>query len=304
MTDLVLGGSAANRVMNGNIYEFYQELIGEKSPDNLDNNLAVQMGVATEPLNLQWYTKNVTLPSDCGIVGGSECSTAFLRDQHAPYRNDQVGIRHPDIHWIVGHFDGLVTNITTGQIEGIIECKHTGQISNWLSPTDVVERNIWQALLYMDIACVEWCDFSVFYGNRQHQIHRVQKKDYPHEKILLMSALNNLYRAVQSKTPHTSWEHNQDQKVVQLITDRKVYTLDQIQHTNWHKDFVTAELAYLLSLEAAKDHKLTEKFLKGIIPDDAKEVQGRYLNIKINRANRKTITVVRELDDNEIQTEQ
>ena len=304
MSELVLGGSAANRIMNGHQMELYLELIGEKTPDDLSNNLAVQMGVTTEALNLRWYAKNVTMPKGHHVYyTADEIQGCFLKDQHGPIRNGQPGIRHPDIPWIVGHFDGLVVDLDHTQREGIVECKHTGAISNWLAPTDVVERNIWQALRYMNIACVEWCDFSVFYGNRQHQIHRVYAKDYTGETVLLMAGLNAMYQAVQSRAPHYSWEGSTDQKVVQLVTEKKIYTLEGIQGTNWHQDFVNAELAYLVSREAAKDHQLAEKFLKGIIPDDAKEVQGRYLNIKVNRANRKTIKVMRELDDNEIQTE-
>lgn len=55
-----LGGSDANTILGGNadrIIRLWREKRGEAAPEDLSDNLAVQMGSWTEALNCQWYEK-------------------------------------------------------------------------------------------------------------------------------------------------------------------------------------------------------------------------------------------------------
>ncbi len=59
---LGVGGSDANILMNGNaadIEQMWLEKRGEAAPRNLSNIMPVQMGVATEPLNVAWFERQM-----------------------------------------------------------------------------------------------------------------------------------------------------------------------------------------------------------------------------------------------------
>ena len=52
-----IGGSDVVRLVNGDWENLYLEKIGEKQPDDLSDNLQVQIGLATEQLNVEWFVK-------------------------------------------------------------------------------------------------------------------------------------------------------------------------------------------------------------------------------------------------------
>jgi hypothetical protein len=90
----VLMSGVAERVL-----QLYLEMIGEAEPENLDDVWPVQLGSATEKLNLDWYEKkNKRLLSNRGTVAVSE--------------------QYP---WAACTLDGW-----DDELECPVECKHTG----------------------------------------------------------------------------------------------------------------------------------------------------------------------------------
>jgi predicted phage-related endonuclease len=56
-----VGGSDARIIMSGDeaaLIRLWKEKRGEAEPEDLSNNLVVQLGVATEALNRSWYERN------------------------------------------------------------------------------------------------------------------------------------------------------------------------------------------------------------------------------------------------------
>ena len=56
-----IGGSDARIIMNPDeaaLIRLWREKRGEVEPENLEDNLVVQLGVATEALNRTWYERN------------------------------------------------------------------------------------------------------------------------------------------------------------------------------------------------------------------------------------------------------
>jgi predicted phage-related endonuclease len=51
-----LGGSDANRIMRGDWHTLWLEKTGRKEPDDLSENLPVQIGLATEDVNNKFFT--------------------------------------------------------------------------------------------------------------------------------------------------------------------------------------------------------------------------------------------------------
>src|SRR4029077_11281233 len=55
-----IGGSDIGIIVGGDrvkINKLWEQKLGLREPDNLDDNFQVQMGIQTEPLNLRWYEK-------------------------------------------------------------------------------------------------------------------------------------------------------------------------------------------------------------------------------------------------------
>src|SRR5690349_9161170 len=84
-----IGGSDARIIMGGNedaLIRLWQEKRGEAKPVDLSGELIVQLGLATEELNLSWYERQ-----------------SGHRVGHRQARKS-----HPSIVWMAATLDGLV----------------------------------------------------------------------------------------------------------------------------------------------------------------------------------------------------
>ena len=84
-----LGGSDARIIMGNDetaLVRLWREKRGEVEPEDLSDNLIVQLGTVTEDLNRRWYERNTG---------------------HA-IKNVQRRIQHPVINWMAATLDGLV----------------------------------------------------------------------------------------------------------------------------------------------------------------------------------------------------
>jgi predicted phage-related endonuclease len=84
-----IGGSDARIIMGTDetaLVRLWREKRGEAGPPDYSDNLIVQLGVATEPINRRWYEKN----------------TGQAVEQV------QTWIRHPVIRWMAATLDGVV----------------------------------------------------------------------------------------------------------------------------------------------------------------------------------------------------
>jgi len=93
-------------LMDGNadeIIRVYLEKIGEREPENLDNVWPVQLGIATEALNLMWFEKknNVTLAGRNVLIRSSRFNWAgatldgWCEELKCPVECKHVGGREP-----------------------------------------------------------------------------------------------------------------------------------------------------------------------------------------------------------------
>src|SRR5262245_46111934 len=84
-----IGGSDARVIMSNDedaLLRLWREKRGETVPPDYSDNLVVQLGVATEPLNRRWYEKTT------GQV----------------IKDVQSWIRHPVIRWMAATLDGVI----------------------------------------------------------------------------------------------------------------------------------------------------------------------------------------------------
>src|SRR5277367_47675 len=84
-----IGGSDARIIMGADetaLIRLWREKRGEVEPADLSQNLAVQLGVATEPLNRTWYERNTG----------------------RTIRDIQRWVRHPVNRWMAATLDGMI----------------------------------------------------------------------------------------------------------------------------------------------------------------------------------------------------
>src|SRR3984893_1430937 len=86
---LFIGGSDARAIMGNDeaaLLRLWREKRGEVEPEDLSDNLVVQLGVATEDLNRRWYEAN---------------SGQTVADV-------QRWVRHPIVQWMGATLDGRI----------------------------------------------------------------------------------------------------------------------------------------------------------------------------------------------------
>lgn len=168
----LLGGSDANIIMGGDeerLLKLWRIKTGQEPDDNLDDVLPVQMGVFTEPFNIQWFEKN---------TGRKVTNNGTQRTS--------------PVHAFIGcTLDGLTDDGLT-----VFEAKHVSAFSN---EEEIMER-YYPQLTHNMLACgLEKAVLSVFFGN-----HKWEKFDVPLDALyadILVGSEAKFWECVQSKTP-------------------------------------------------------------------------------------------------------
>jgi predicted phage-related endonuclease len=94
---LFIGGSDARIIMSRDeaaLIRLWREKRGESQPEDLSDNLVVQLGVATEALNRNWYERN------------TERSVTDV----------QRWVQHPVHRYLAATLDGLVFRPRAGKV--------------------------------------------------------------------------------------------------------------------------------------------------------------------------------------------
>ena len=131
-----IGGSDATKLYNGEWHTLWLEKTGDAAPVDLSDVLPVQMGVHTEPFNIQWFEKQTGLK----VTGRQK--TFF----------------HKDYPHMYAHVDGLIL----GEDKALLECKHTNAFTNSKKQADKYKAQIQH---YLMVTGYPKLYFSAFYGN-------------------------------------------------------------------------------------------------------------------------------------------
>lgn len=142
-----IGGSDATKIMAGEWRELWHVKIGLQPDADLSHVLPVQIGVATEGLNAQWFARE----------------TGFAID-HV----DCESLVHPSIPFMLANLDGRVMP------DSIFEAKH---VSDRYKLDEITARYFWQLQHYMAVAGSAGCYLSVFFGNSRWEYASVPRDD-------------------------------------------------------------------------------------------------------------------------------
>jgi predicted phage-related endonuclease len=232
-----IGGSDARIIMGGDenaLIRLWREKRGEIEPEDLSDNLIVQLGVVTEQLNRRWFQRN---------TGRS------LKDvQHR--------IRHPVLRWMGATLDGVVSE--TG---AVFEAKFMLPWS--FSEEGAVEKHMAQVQHNMWVTNSKTAVLSVITGGGKWvEIPIPADPLYQH---LLLTAEKKFWRCVESGAPPRLFGVEPPRAEIEGVR------MIDMSYLNTWAEFAGI---FLRTREAYAEHERAKAELKALVPEDAREARG------------------------------
>jgi predicted phage-related endonuclease len=242
-----IGGSDARIIMgndNEALLRLWREKRGEAEPPDYSDNLIVQLGLATEPLNRRWFEKTT------GQV----------------IKDIQSRIRHPVIRWMAATLDGIIEG--TGTVfeakfmlpwsfseEGAAQ-KHMPQLQHNMWVTNATE-----AVLSIITGGGKWVEIKISAD--------------PLYQHFLLTAEKKFWRCVQSGEPPRLFGIEPPRARIEAV--RIVDMSSSNAWAEFSNDFRRTREAYL-------EHEKAKAELKDLMPEDAKEAIGHGIRAKRSRS--------------------
>ena len=241
-----LTASRVGVLMNGDdgaVRDLWRELTGDPSyaPSDLSGVWAVQLGSATEVLNLEWYGR---------------------KTGHAPTRRGEV-VTSQERPWAACTLDGWDADHPEGS--AVIECKHVGGFE---PPETVLARYMPQVHWQMYVTGVSHAVLSVIQGAKEPVIEEVPlDSDYLAE---LLQRADEFWRCVETLTP----------PVAPPPVDPPRPAAVREVHMSGNNAWAANAGDWLDNRDAAKAFKEAEKEIKSLVPDDAGRAFGHGIECK------------------------
>jgi predicted phage-related endonuclease len=242
-----IGGSDARIIMGTDetaLARLWLEKRGEEEPPDYSDNLIVQLGVATEPINRLWYEKT---------------TGQAIKDV-------QSWIRHPVIRWMAATLDGVVEDSGA-----VFEAKFMLPWS--FSEEAAAEKHMAQVQHNMWVTNATNSVLSIITGGGKWvEIKITADPLYQH---LLLTAEKKFWRCVQSGEPPRLFGAEPPRARIEAVR-----IVDMSSSNAW-AEFSNA---FRRTREAYLEHENAKAELKGLIPEDAKEAIGHGVRAKRSKS--------------------
>jgi putative phage-type endonuclease len=251
-----IGGSDARVIMGDNetaLVRLWQEKRGELEPQDHSGNLLVQLGLATEHLNRQWYERT---------------TGQMVKDV-------QSWIRHPVIRWMAATLDGVVES--TG---AVFEAKFMLPWS--FSEEAAAEKHMAQVQHNMWVTNAASAVLSIITGGGKWVEIKIPADSlYQH---LLLTAEKKFWRCVESGEPPRLF--CVEAPSVRLEAMRIV---DLSSSNAWAE----LSSVFRRTREAYLEHENAKAELKALMPEDAREAIGHGIHARRSKSGAVTIDLLR-----------
>jgi predicted phage-related endonuclease len=242
-----IGGSDARIIMGGDeasLVRLWREKRGEVEPEDLSNNLIVQLGTVTEHLNRHWYERNT------GLV----------------VTEAQRQVFHPVKRWMAATLDGMVE--VTG---AIFEAKF---MLPWaFSEEGAAEKHMAQLQHNMWVTASRTAVLSIITGGGKW-VEMTIPAD-PLYQHLLITAERKFWRCVQNgETPRLFGVEPPRPRL------EAVRVVDMSASNSW-AEFAAV---YRRTRPAFQEHEGAKADLKKLVPEDAKEAAGHGIRAKRSKS--------------------
>jgi predicted phage-related endonuclease len=242
-----IGGSDARVIMGndeGNLVRLWREKRGEVEPEDLSDNLIVQLGTITEELNRRWYERQT----------GHTVTDAQKR------------IRHPVHGWMAATLDGLVAPGDT-----VFEAKF---MLPWtFSEEAAAEKHMAQLQHNMWVANARSAVLSVITGGGKWVELTVHAD--PLYQHLLITAEKKFWRCVQD---------GEVPRLFGVGAARPRLTAVRIVDMSASNSWAEVAATYRRTRPAHQEHEGAKADLKKLVPEDAREATGHGLRAKRSKS--------------------
>jgi predicted phage-related endonuclease len=242
-----VGGSDARIIMGADeaaVLRLWREKRGEIEPEDLSNNLVVQLGVATEDLNRRWYESNT-----------GQVLTDIQRH-----------IRHPALRWMAATLDGRVE-----ATEAVFEAKFMLPWS--FSEEAAADKYMPQLQHNMWVVAARSAVLSVITGGGKWvEITTHADPLYQH---LIVTAERKFWRCVESGEPPRVFSVEPPKPRIEAVR-----TLDMSASNSW-AEFAGL---FRSTRQAFLEHERSKSELKALMPEDAKEAIGHGVRAKRSKS--------------------
>jgi predicted phage-related endonuclease len=251
-----IGGSDARLIMGSDeaaLLRLWREKRGEAEPEDLSNNLVVQLGLVTEPLNRHWFERNT-----------GQVITQVQRR-----------VQHPVIRWMAATLDGMVE-----QTGAVFEAKF---MLPWSFSEEVAAEKYMPQLQHnMWVINAKAAVLSVITGGGKWvEITIPADPLYQH---LLLTAEKKFWRCVENGEPPRLFgiESSRPRLGAVRIVDMSASNA----WAEWSVVFRRTRDAYL-------EHENAKTKLKALMPEDAKEAIGHGIRAKRSKSGAVSFDVLR-----------
>jgi predicted phage-related endonuclease len=244
---LFIGGSDARIIMGNDepaLARLWREKRGEVESPDYSDNLIVQLGVATEPLNRCWF----------------ERTTGQL------IKDVQTWVRHPVIRWMAATLDGIVEG--TG---AVFEAKFMLPWS--FSEETAAEKHMPQLQHNMWVTNATDAVLSIITGGGKWVEIKISAD--PLYQHLLLTAEKKFWRCVESG------EHPRLFGVEPPRARIEAVRVVDMSSSNAWAEFSNV---FRRTREAYLEHENAKAELKGLMPKDAKEAFGHGVRAKRSKS--------------------
>jgi putative phage-type endonuclease len=242
-----IGGSDARIIMGSDeaaLLRLWREKRGEAEPEDLSDNLIVQLGLVTEPRNRHWFERNT------GHV----------------ITDVQRWIEHPVIRWMAATLDGMVE-----QAGLVFEAKF---MLPWSFSEDAAAEKYMPQLQHnMWVTNAKAAALSIITGGgRWVEITIPADPLYQH---LLLTAEKKFWRCVESGEPP---------RLFGLEPPRPRIEATQIVDMSESNAWAEFSGVFQRTREAHLEHENAKAELKNLMPEDAKEAAGHGIRAKRSKS--------------------
>jgi putative phage-type endonuclease len=242
-----IGGSDARVIMGADeaaLLRLWREKRGEAEPEDLSNNLIVQLGKVTEDLNRSWYERNT------GRTVG----------------DIQRLVKHSAIPWMAATLDGIVEGIGA-----VFEAKFMLPWS--FSDEAAVEKYMAQVQHNMWVTHLRSTVLSIITGGGKWVEITIPMD--PLYLSVLVSAEKKFWRCVQSgETPHLINAEPPRPRI------EAIRIVDMSASNSW-AEFAAL---FRNTRNAFLDHERAKSELKALMPEDAREAIGHGVKAKRSKS--------------------
>jgi predicted phage-related endonuclease len=242
-----IGGSDARRIMGADeaaLLRLWREKRGEVEPQDLSDNLLVQLGFATEALNRRWYERNTGQTVECV--------------QHR--------LRHPVLRWMGATLDGIV--VGSG---AVFEAKFMLPWS--FSEEAAAEKHTAQLHHNMWVTNSRLAALSVITGGGKWVEIKISAD--PLYQHLLLTAEKKFWRCVESGEPPHLFDVEPPRPRIEAVR-----IVDMSTSNAW-AEFAAV---FRSTRDAFLEHEKAKTELKGLMPEDAREAMGHGIRAKRSKS--------------------